>query len=345
MKYFRFSIIFSIICIALAGYWGYSHSGLPGLMTALWITLILSILEISLSFDNAVINADVLKGWDPFWTKMFLTVGILIAVFGMRLVFPIVIVAVTADIPIFEVVTLALEEPATYAAQLNAHHAEISAFGGMFLLLVFLHFFIDSNKEDHWFGWIERPLSHFGRVHSAVPLVALLILVLITTRLAEAGSLAAVLIAGLWGVVIYLGVNVLSELLAGDSGEPGAVKAVMKGGFAGFVYLEILDASFSFDGVIGAFAITDDVILIMLGLAIGAIFVRSMTIFLVEKGTLVTYRYLAHGAHYAIGALALIMLASIHFHVPEVITGLIGIVFIVASVIASKRVSAREARL
>jgi hypothetical protein len=344
MKYFRFSIIFSLICVVLACYWGYSHSGVEGLLAALGITLILAVLEISLSFDNAVINADVLKGWNAFWTKMFLTVGILIAVFGMRLVFPIVIVAVTADIPMLDVVSLALNEPATYAAQLNAHHAEISAFGGMFLLLVFLHFFMDSEKTTHWFGWIEKPLAKLGNIATAAPLVAILALVFIA-RLAEPGSLAAVLIAGLWGAIIYFGVNVLSELMAGDSGEPGATKAVMQGGFAGFVYLEILDASFSFDGVIGAFAITDDVILIMLGLAIGAIFVRSMTIFLLEKGTLVTYQFLAHGAHYAIGALALIMLASIHFHVPEVVTGLIGFLFIAASVIASKRQSAKEAKL
>ena len=96
-----------------------------------------------------------------------------------------------------------------------------------------------------------------------------------------------------------------------------------------------MDASFSFDGVIGAFAITNDVVIIMLGLAIGAMFVRSMTIFLVEKGTLDEFVYLEHGAHYAIGALAIIMLLSMKFHIPEIVTGLIGIAFIVASVIAS----------
>jgi len=94
------------------------------------------------------------------------------------------------------------------------------------------------------------------------------------------------------------------------------------------LYLEVLDASFSFDGVIGAFAITKDIIIIMIGLGVGAWFVRSMTIYLVEKGTLSAYIYLEHGAHYAIGALALIMIASVKFHIPEVITGLIGIAFI-----------------
>ena len=102
------------------------------------------------------------------------------------------------------------------------------------------------------------------------------------------------------------------------------------------MYLEVLDASFSFDGVIGAFAITSDVVIIMLGLAIGAMFVRSMTIYLVEKGTLDAYIYLEHGAHYAIGALAFIMLAGMTgVHVPEVVTGLIGVAFIVWAVLAS----------
>jgi hypothetical protein len=120
---------------------------------------------------------------------------------------------------------------------------------------------------------------------------------------------------------------------------------VIKAGFGGFLYLEVLDASFSFDGVIGAFAITSDVVIIMLGLAIGAIFVRSMTVYLVEKGTLDAYIYLEHGAHYAIGALAFIMLASgTGVHVPEVVTGLIGVAFIVWAVLASIRYSKHHAQ-
>ena len=108
----------------------------------------------------------------------------------------------------------------------------------------------------------------------------------------------------------------------------------------------MLDASFSFDGVIGAFAITSDVVIIMLGLAIGAIFVRSMTIYLVEKGTLDAYIFLEHGAHYAIGALAFIMIASgTGVHVPEVVTGLIGVAFIVWAVIASIQYSKHEQRI
>lgn len=152
--------------------------------------------------------------------------------------------------------------------------------------------------------------------------------------------------------------SVLSALLEGDGDDKAAVydakgreitntagvsSTILKGGIAGFLYLEVLDASFSFDGVIGAFAITNDVIVIMIGLAIGAMFVRSMTIYLVNKGTLSDFIYLEHGAHYAIGALAIIMLLSTRFHVPEIITGLIGVAFIVLSVFNSIQYNKRHA--
>ena len=343
MRHFLFDIIFTIVCLLAAAWWGFSHGGVSGLISALAITAILAVMEISLSFDNAVVNASILKGWNDFWKKIFLTVGILVAVFGMRLIFPIVIVAVTANLGFTEVINLALNEPAQYAAHLNEHHAEISAFGGMFLLLVFLTF-IFGDKEVHWFDWLERKLARFSKVDAMSTFVAIAVL-MISLSWVEESREPAILIAGIWGILIYLGVNVLSSLLEGgtDSDEDevltdakgnvitntaGVSSTILKGGIAGFIYLEVLDASFSFDGVIGAFAITNDVIIIMLGLAIGAMFVRSMTLYLVDKGTLSELVYLEHGAHYAIGALAIIMLLSMKFHVPELVTGLIGVAFI-----------------
>ncbi|HSP86024.1 MAG TPA: DUF475 domain-containing protein [Psychrobacter sp.] len=335
MRHFYLDFIFTAIALMIAAWWGYSHGGMGGLITTLSITAILAVMEISLSFDNAVVNASVLKGWDEFWKKIFLTVGILIAVFGMRLVFPIVIVAVTADLGMMQVIDLALNNPEEYSARLMAHHAEISAFGGIFLLLVFLNFVFDE-KEVHWFNWLESRLAKLGKVDAMSVFVALIVL-MISVSWAPAEQASAVLIAGVWGILVYLGVQVISGMLEGDLEEEldaqgnstgAATSAIMKGGIIGFLYLEVLDASFSFDGVIGAFAITNDVIVIMLGLAIGAMFVRSMTIFLVDKGTLDEFIYLEHGAHYAIGALAVIMLLSVKFHVPELITGLIGIAFI-----------------
>ncbi|MES2742846.1 MAG: DUF475 domain-containing protein [Pseudomonadota bacterium] len=336
MKHFRVSFLVTFVCLAVAGWWGYSHSGISGALSALGIAVILGVMEVSLSFDNAVVNASVLKTWDKFWQSLFLGVGIIIAVFGMRLLFPLVIVAQAADLGLVEVWNLALNDPNAYSTHLTNHHAEVAAFGGIFLLLVFLNFLLDDKKELHWLGRLEAKLGALGKVSSISVMIALGTLMASLTMVDAANKLV-VLTAGLWGVLTYVGVDVVSSLLEGEEEGSNVGDMVKRGGIGGFLYLEVLDASFSFDGVIGAFAITKDVVIIMLGLAIGAMFVRSMTVFLVRKGTLDEFVFLEHGAHYAIGILALIMLASMKFHVPELFTGLIGVAFIVASLWSSIR--------
>ncbi len=101
--------------------------------------------------------------------------------------------------------------------------------------------------------------------------------------------------------------------------------------------LEVLDASFSFDGVIGAFALSQNLFVIAIGLGIGAMYVRTMTIMLVERGTLSQYRYLEHGAFYAILALSVIMFTQTLIHIPEAITSLGGAVLIGVALLASIR--------
>ncbi|MRX11912.1 DUF475 domain-containing protein [Pseudoduganella sp. FT25W] len=344
MKHFRISFLVSFVCLAVAGWWGYSLAGWSGALSAFGIALILAAMEVSLSFDNAVVNASVLKNWNEYWQKLFLGVGIIIAVFGMRLLFPLVIVAVAADIGIMDVWTLALNDPQTYSMHLTNHHAEVAAFGGMFLLLVFLNFLLDSEKETHWLGNFEKKLGTLGKVSSISVMISIGVLMACMGLVAEAQKMV-VLMSGLWGILIYVFVDGISSLLEKEEEGGGNVgDMVKKGGIGGFLYLEVLDASFSFDGVIGAFAITTDVVIIMLGLAIGAMFVRSMTIYLVKKGTLDQFVYLEHGAHYAIGILAAIMLASMKFHVPEIFTGLIGVAFIGASVWSSVRHRRQQAK-
>ncbi len=345
MKHFKVSFLVTLVCLAAAGYWGYQLTGIAGAVTAMGIALILGVMEVSLSFDNAVVNASVLKTWDAYWQKLFLGVGIIIAVFGMRLVFPLAIVAVAADLNFAQVWSLALNNPAQYSAHLTAHHAEVAAFGGMFLLLVFLNFLLDDEKELHWLGHIEQKLGALGKVSSVAVMVALGTL-LASLSMVDEGKQLVVLISGLWGVLVYVGVDMISSLLEkSEEGGGNVGDMVKRGGIGGFLYLEVLDASFSFDGVIGAFAITNDVVIIMLGLAIGAMFVRSMTVYLVKKGTLDKFVYLEHGAHYAIGILALIMLASMKFHVPEIFTGLIGVAFVLASLWSSQRHKKQQALL
>ncbi len=326
MKHFRLSIIITVICLAVAFYWG----GLTGV----FIALILGVLEVSLSFDNAVVNASVLKRMDERWQFYFLTWGILIAVFGMRLLFPIIIVSAATGIDFVGVTEMALRDPTTYAHHLEASHVQIAAFGGMFLLMVFFGFIFDEGKELHWLGRIEEKLASFGKLESIELILALGLLLIIQNWLANEIRLDA-MVAGISGIMLFVVVDSLSALFEDEEEGEQFTSAVKKTGMMSFLYLEVLDASFSFDGVIGAFAITQDVIIIMLGLAIGAMFVRSLTVYLVRQGTLDEYVFLEHGAHYAIGVLAGIMLMSMSRHIPEVFTGLAGAILIGLSLYSS----------
>ncbi|MBF6213558.1 DUF475 domain-containing protein [Nocardia puris] len=323
--------------------------------TALFLCAILGILEVSLSFDNAVINATVLRRMSEFWQRIFLTIGILIAVFGMRLVFPLAIVWVTAGLDPIRAFDLALNPPAgdaayfpdgspSYETLITDAHPQIAAFGGMFLALLFLNFIFE-DREITWLSFIERPLAAAGKLDMLSVVVASIGLILTSEFLADDDKRATVLLAGLLGMVTYIAVDGLGSMFHPEdhTGPSDAVKATGKAGFFLFLYLEVLDASFSFDGVIGAFAITSDPIIIALGLGlIGAMFVRSITVYLVRKGTLNEYVYLEHGAHWAIGALAAILLVSIGVHVNEIITGLVGVAFIGAAFISSILRNKRE---
>ncbi len=320
--------------------------GFGGPATALTV-LILGVLEISLSFDNAVVNAKVLNRMHPIWQKLFLTVGILIAVFGMRLVLPILIVGITTGESLTAVVDLALNDATRYGEELAGAEHAIYAFGGIFLLMIFLDFVLDTEREIFWLTPIEKALHKIGKLDQLSVVLALAGIYLMYSIAPEEDHVT-VLVAGIAGLVTYLLVNGLDglfeesmehreeagELAAAPSGG-GMTSSIFKAGVFSFLYLEILDASFSFDGVIGAFAISNDVLVIALGLGIGAFWIRSLTIYLVRAGTLAEYVYLEHGAHWAIGLLAAIMLSSVHFEIPEVVTGLTGVGFILAALISS----------
>ena len=347
-----FGLSYAVTAVALVV--AFLYAGVTGLI----LCAILGILEISLSFDNAVVNATVLERMSEFWQRIFLTIGVLIAVFGMRLVFPLLIVGLTAHLSPVEALRLALEQrpasdPTSYAYLLNEAYPQIAAFGGTFLLMLFLDWLFE-DRPVKWLSWLETPLAKIGQLSR---LSIVLVLVVLSETLAKDPNV--VLVSGCLGLVTYLLVNGLGEFFdqaaeadsegEADTAEEGAAepapnrsgpsqlaKATGRAGFFLFLYLEVLDAAFSFDGVIGAFAITTDPILIALGLGlIGAMFVRSLTVYLVRKGTLQDYVYLEHGAHWAIGALAVILLIGIGVHVDEVVTGLIGVAFIAAAFISS----------
>ena len=343
VKNFGFAIGVSVVALAVAVVDGYLRNGnsISAAGSALIIALLLGILELSLSFDNAVVNAAVLKNMDPKWQRRFLTWGILIAVFGMRFVFPIVIVAITAGLGFFEVLREAFGNPEVYSKHLEEARVPINAFGSSFLMLVFLKYLLDPEKDEHWFAWLERKLARVGRLDTIQVVITGAVLLLAVHYLVAREMQYTALIAGVVGILVFLLVDALGNLFDVDDMAARAGAA----GLASFLYLEVLDASFSLDGVIGAFALTKDIVIIAAGLTIGAIFVRSITVSLVHSGTLDTYRFLEHGAHYGIGALAVIMLLSMSdsVHIPEVVTGLIGAGFIALAIWTSIAANKKEA--
>lgn len=328
MRFYKGSILFTIACLLIGAWYGWSQSGdLAATASLLWIIFVLAILEISLSFDNAVVNAAVLKDMDDVWQKRFLTWGMIIAVFGMRIVFPLAIVAIAAGLGPIDALRLSLNDPAEYERIVSSAHVGIAGFGGAFLAMVGLSFFFDGEKEIHWLRWIEKKLALVSNIKAAEIALLLVALYLISRMLPPEEALTF-MVAGTLGLVSFIAVEAISTILEMRDQAMAINGQVVRSGLGGFLYLNVLDASFSFDGVIGAFALSNNMVVIALGLSIGAMFVRSMTIHLVKQGTLAEYRYLEHGAFWAIIVLGAIMLLSARFHIPETITGLIGAILI-----------------
>ena len=166
MKHFKSSVIFTIVCLLFASIWGYYEGGLPIAVKAVILASILGVLEVSLSFDNAVVNASVLEDMEDIWRHRFLTWGMVIAVFGMRLIFPVIIVSIMAFLDPISVIQMALTNPSEYAKHLTDSHHMISAFGSMFLMMIFLKFVFDPDKELHWIEPLEKQLIKVGKLEA-----------------------------------------------------------------------------------------------------------------------------------------------------------------------------------
>lgn len=335
MNYFKESYFVTILGLILAYLWG-EHVLQGSGFICVFIALVLGVLEVSLSFDNAVVNATKLKKMTPEWRHRFITWGIAIAVFGMRFLFPLLVVSIFAHINIMKVVDIALHNAQLYAHYLHQTHATIVTFGGTFLMMLFLGFFLNPKKEIDWIKPIEKFLKKAPESKVLDTLIVLAMLDIVQ-MFQPAPIRMSVIISGLAGIITYLAIETISHKLeqmeeksCSDAAEPIACA-----GLVGFLYLELIDASFSLDGVLGAFALSHDIVIITIGLAIGAMFVRSLTIMFVEKETLEEFIYLEHGAHWAIGLLATLMFISTVKSVPEVITGLSGLGLIIASLVSS----------
>lgn len=332
LPYFRSSFVLTVL--------GLMAGGILDGMSGVVVVAVLTVLESSMSFDNAVLNAGTLQQMDALWRRRFLVWGLLIAVVGMRLLFPLLIVGVVAGMSPMAVLDMALHDPKRYALTLTSTHHEVAAFGGAFLLMVFMSFFVDANKDRHWLRLVEAPLTRLGGLKAVEVAVTLGVLLVNAATIVDLATRLQFLEAGMVGVISYILADGVGSLLGGHVTNAGA--AVAKQGLAGFLYLELLDASFSFDGVIGAFALSDSLFIIGIGLGVGASYVRSFTLLLVDTAATTKYRYLEHGALWAIGALAGIMFLGIHVEVPEVVTGLLGAGFIALALLSSLAANRRD---
>ncbi len=332
LRIYGFSLLATLAVWTLIGV----YNGFGAFVTV----VILTLLEVTFSFDNAVINSRILVTLSQFWQKLFLTVGIVLAVFVVRFFVPLLIVAITAGLGIGEVVNLAFNDPHKYSEELHHSAHMIDAFGGTFLLLVGASFFIDAGKKRHWFKAIERPLAKAG----SIPYFTILVMIAMTAAI-YIGNLHryasdernAILLAGIVAITLHVLMQVFDKI-SNSQQKSSVQEKVGMAAFISFMYLQLLDASFSLDGVIGAFAITSSVVLIAAGLGAGAVWVRSMTIHLVRAGTLAKYKFLEHGAHWAILVLGCIMLGKLYgLELPEWATGSVGLVFVALSIASSTK--------
>lgn len=335
LSYFHSSFIFTFGAIVTGFAYGmYITGNISATLSMVMLIGVLGVLEVSVSFDNAIVNAGILKDMDEVWQKRFITWGIAIAVFGMRIVFPVIIVSVVGNMGIFEAISTAFSDPEKYAHILHESKVQVAGFGGTFLLLVAFGFFFNAEKDVHWVSVIEKQLVKLGSLRS-VEVMFTIIIVLIFSYNLETSNQLKFLISSLFGIITHELVKAFGDYMQSKQEERtshvDATMVVAKNGLASFLYLEVLDASFSFDGVIASFAITRDIVIIALGLGIGAMFVRSLTIMFVKKNTLTNFTYLEHGAFWSILSLAFIMFITTKHEIPEVVTGGIAAVLILSS--------------
>ena len=352
-KHFRESIFITLAGFIAAYFWA-EHIAVGTGLKMLFVTFFLAILEITLSFDNAVVNALILEKMEPKWQHRFLTWGILIAVFGMRFLFPVLIVSIFSNLSIIKTIHLALEDVSQYTHYLHIAHAPLVTFGGAFLMMVGLEYFFNENKNL----WLEKIEKFFINLKIRfLDIIITVFLIFGVQFFVNEAERMHIIISGITGILAYILIKQLCSLLEkkqkglisdGDTayGNNNITKDITngaaKGGFMMFMYLELIDASFSLDGVLGSFAISKDIVIITIGLAIGAMFVRSLTLVMVEMHTLKRYPYLSSGAHYAILTLSIIMFISTFYEVPEIITGTLGLIFVGSSFFASINENKKE---
>jgi len=259
-------------------------------------TLGLCLFEVISSVDNAVVNANILGTMPHKYRKIFLFWGLLFAVFAVRGLLPFVIVwMANPSLGIGQVIGAAFSGSPEMGVYLEHSKPLLLLGGGIYLFFVFLSWLFLEEKKYAFLaeGFIHRQGVWF------YALASLLTTTVVYFSLQQNPIMALAATIGVSAFFITDGFKKNAEEKEKKLMDP-SMSAWSK-----IVYLEVLDASFSIDGVIGAFAFTVSVPLIILGNGLGALVVRELTI----KGIdLITkFAYLKNGAMYAIGVLGAMM--------------------------------------
>ena len=283
----------------------------------------LVVFEVVNSVDNAIVNASILKTMNLIWRRRFLITGILTSVFIVRFLLPFIIVWLSVPtITVTDLFLAFLGQSEIAATAIDLQKPLILMFGGVFLLYLYFHWLFLEKKEPLY---LERFLKEKHGVwffaFAAVSLVIIMYLARSNAIMMLAAAIGSATFFILYGLKETAEANE-RNMVAGAAGLSDLSK---------FAYLEVLDATFSFDGVIGAFAFTINLLLILIGVGIGALVVRELTIRGIDR--IAKYKYLKNGALTSIGFLGLFMLIEsftkgLPSYVPIVVTfALIGFAF------------------
>lgn len=277
------------------------------LFSSLVIIVGLIVFEVISSIDNAIVNAHVLKTLPVKYRKIFLFWGILFAVFVVRGLLPFIIIWIAnPDLSILQVITAAFSHDSTVVESLEKSRPLLLLSGGMYLFLVFLGWFFLEEKKYAFLveGFVHKQGVWFYAISSLVTTFIIFKSIQINPYLSLAASI---------GVSAFFITDGFKKNAEEKEKELTSTKGMSA--WSKIIYLEVLDTSFSIDGVIGAFAFTLSIPLIIIGNGIGAFVVRELTVKGINK--IAKYEYLKNGAMYSIGFLGTIMiLESFGKHFP-----------------------------
>lgn len=281
----------------------------------------LILFEVISSIDNAVVNAEVLGTMSAKARRWFLLWGLLFAVFIVRGLLPWLIVwLATPGFGPIEALTATFSNDPAIRTAIETTAPILLAGGGLFLVFLFFHwlFLEPKNIGLRGEGFFMKQGMWFYTI------VAVILTVVVWFAIKENVLMAFGAVVGSTAFFITHGFKQNAEeqekrLVSGNNSNISDISKIL--------YLEVIDTTFSIDGVLGAFAFTFSVPLIIIGNGIGALVLRQLTVGNIER--IKKYAYLKNGAMYSILALGTIMLLhAFGFHIPEWVSPVITFIII-----------------